>query len=536
MGNTESQYSNNSQNLRNNRRPPKNNHQQPRKQNPMYKQRNTMQQQQQQYMQQPYMQQQQQPYMQQQQQPYMQQQPQPQQPYMQKQRQPQQPYMQKQRQQQQPYMQKQRQQQQPYMQQQPQQQPYMQQPQQQPYMQQPQQPQQPYMQQQVQQQPQQPYMQQQVQQQQPYMVGRTPNLAQQQDEFLQNQYHQVHERNNRQLTRQFEYGNINIMNINDKIKGFEDDQKKRQEEFDREQNIRRNLFEKEIKIFEKSRDDPYQILGLNPNNITMSKVKKAYKIRAQRNHPDRGGNPEIFKKITQSYCYLTNKYGYKEEMNRKINQDVVNKDYDDKLIDGYENVHIDKDNFNINKFNDIFEKYRLDSAYDQGYDDIMSNDPRTDEQVDVNKSIFNNKSFNIDVFNQTFADDNTNDELIVYQEPEALQSLGGAYQELGQTKVKDFGKSEGNMLFTDYKKAYNGENKFINPDNVKYKEYKNLNELKAERSNISHKLSSKDERLLNERKRREEEIERKRQERVKVQDDKYLEQFDKINKLFIKDY
>jgi hypothetical protein len=560
MGNTESHPQNlhngrkSSNNFKNTQHPPQSHqpsHQQSRKQ----PHQQPHQQQHQQQHQPSHQQQHQQPH-QQQRQPSRQQQRQP--SHKQYMKQPQQQYMKQQQQQyvQQPQQQYVLQPQQQYVHpqqqyQQPQQQQYVQPPQQQ-YVLQPQQqyvhPQQQYQQPQQQQyvQPQQQlYVQQQQQQyvqqpqqqyvQQQQYIGE-PSLAQQQQIILQNQYQHIQEVNNKQLTRQFEFSGIDILNVNDKIKGFEENQRQRQEEFEQEQEMRRKLFEKEIKIFEQSRDDPYKILGLDANNISIDKIKKAYKIKAQRNHPDRGGNPEVFKKITQSYCYLTSKYGQADEMNKKIKQEVVNKKYDNKLLDGYENVHISKDNFNINKFNDIFEKFKMDNSYDDGYGDIMTNDPRTDEEIDVDKSIFNNQSFNIDVFNQTFGNDNTNDELMVYQEPEALPSSGDSYQILGQSKISDFGKSDGNMKFTDYKRAYSNDNKFINPENVKYKQYKNVNELKAERSNITHKMSEQEERLLKERQRREEEMEQKRQKRVKKEDDKYLDQFEKINKLFIKDY
>ena len=117
-----------------------------------------------------------------------------------------------------------------------------------------------------------------------------------------------------------------------------------------------------------------------------------------------------------------------------------------------------------------------------------------------------------------------------------MPSSGSAYQELGQSKIKDFSNNDSNIQFTDYKKAYNNNNKFINPEKVKYKQYKNIKELKAERSNISHKLSKDDERLINERKRKQEEDEIQRLERIKNQDNKYLDHFDKINKLLVKDY
>jgi hypothetical protein len=385
--------------------------------------------------------------------------------------------------------------------------------------------------------------QQQYQPQQPQYVQQQPQQPQQQirqppiqstQQYVNNQVEHLQQRQNQQLTRQFDFGNLNILNVNDKIKDFEDEQERRQREFEEEQQQRRKLFDKEITMFERGQDDPYKILGLHPNNISTQQIKKAYRINAQRHHPDKGGNPAIFKKVTQSYCYLMNKHGQDDEIKYKTTRDVTQQTYEpDSITKGYQSVHVSKDNFNVNQFNEIFEKHRLDdNPYSSGYGDMMTKDPRTDESVDVGRSIFDNDQFNIDIFNDTFKDESKDDELIVYQEPEALPSTTGDYQELGQSNITDFGKSS---QFTDYKRAYSKDNRFIDPDKVEYKQYKNVGELKAARANVSHQMSAEDERRLREKERREQEAEEMRQRRVAEQDNKYLEHFEKLNQIFLKD-
>ena len=390
-----------------------------------------------------------------------------------------------------------------------------------------------YQQQQPQYQPQQYQHQQQYQSQQPQQQIRQPPIQSTQ-QYVNNQVEHLQQRQNQQLTRQFDFGNLNILNVNDKIKDFEDEQERRQREFEEEQQQRRQLFDKEITMFERGQDDPYKILGLHPNHVSTQQIKKAYRINAQRHHPDKGGNPAIFKKVTQSYCYLMNKHGQDDEIKYKTTRDVTQQTYEpDSITKGYQSVHVCKDNFNVNQFNEIFEKHRLDdNPYSSGYGDMMTKDPRTDESVNVGRSIFDNDQFNIDIFNDTFKDESKDDELIVYQEPEALPSTTGDYQELGQSNITDFGKSS---QFTDYKRAYSKENRFIDPDKVEYKQYKNVGELKAARANVSHKMSAEDERRLREKERREQEAEEMRQRRVAEQDNKYLEHFEKLNQIFLKD-
>ena len=50
----------------------------------------------------------------------------------------------------------------------------------------------------------------------------------------------------------------------------------------------------------------HDILGVKPG-ATEDEVKKAYRKKAIETHPDKGGNEEDFKKITEAYEILTGK-------------------------------------------------------------------------------------------------------------------------------------------------------------------------------------------------------------------------------------
>lgn len=56
-----------------------------------------------------------------------------------------------------------------------------------------------------------------------------------------------------------------------------------------------------------SGDDPYTTLGV-PTNATLQDIKKAYKKLAVKHHPDKGGDPESFKKIDGAYKELKKKF------------------------------------------------------------------------------------------------------------------------------------------------------------------------------------------------------------------------------------
>jgi DnaJ-class molecular chaperone len=51
--------------------------------------------------------------------------------------------------------------------------------------------------------------------------------------------------------------------------------------------------------------NPYEVLGLAPNT-PLDEVKKAYRKLAMQHHPDKGGNAEKFKEISQAYDDIIN--------------------------------------------------------------------------------------------------------------------------------------------------------------------------------------------------------------------------------------
>lgn len=50
--------------------------------------------------------------------------------------------------------------------------------------------------------------------------------------------------------------------------------------------------------------NPYDILGVD-RYCSIDEIKAQYRILAHRHHPDKGGDPEIFKQINQAYDILT---------------------------------------------------------------------------------------------------------------------------------------------------------------------------------------------------------------------------------------
>jgi len=66
----------------------------------------------------------------------------------------------------------------------------------------------------------------------------------------------------------------------------------------------------------------YDLLGI-PKNADEKTIKKAFRKKAMKNHPDRGGDPEKFKEISKAYEILSNKE--KRELYDKYGEEGVEK-------------------------------------------------------------------------------------------------------------------------------------------------------------------------------------------------------------------
>jgi len=333
---------------------------------------------------------------------------------------------------------------------------------------------------------------------------------------------------------------FNPNNFNDQIKDykdsiedernvFEENIKKQKNEFYEYQNKKKNLLEKKIKEFEENYD-PWDILGLEYGNYNIQDIKKAYKKCALKYHPDKAGKKyeNLFNIVNQSYIYLLQKAEENNEFEYKTKQDVTKREYEE-YNDGMVNMHIDKDNFNINKFNEIFEKFRVNDENDDGYGDLLKND------TSENQPFFNTKVSN-QIFNEHFSKikEKQSNALIEYDEPQSLNAAGTlTVGELGQDLSGGFGSSQDNLGYTDIKQAYYEDNLLINPDKVKIKNYKNVDEYENERARLSYKPDEQEKmkyiQIENKKKRRE----NARIQLLKEKDINISNNYNKINKKLI---
>ena len=306
-----------------------------------------------------------------------------------------------------------------------------------------------------------------------------------------------------------------------------------------DQDNKRQHFFNEIDEIEQLKYNPLQILGLSEDtHYTVLDIKKAYKNLALRYHPDKGGSEEVFKILTKAYIYLLKRtegdnYVEKNFMDLKNNFDrepppnnMSSNSYDD---------------FNVKNFNKVFEENRLeDDDRDFGYGDWKTTD--TSEEP---KKIFNQK-FTTDIFNQVFNElkqtNSTKQDVIVYEEPQILTTSNKfAFSEVDYKKTDDYSKEydiqDGNsrqgIYYMDYKRAYT-ETTLINPEVVKHRpEYKNIEDAQVMRDKQDFTMTAEERAYIEEKKRKEDEFEAQRLDRLRKRDDQLERHNSQVNRLLL---
>jgi len=315
-------------------------------------------------------------------------------------------------------------------------------------------------------------------------------------------------------------------------------EKKRRDKFRLDQDQRRNEFKTKIKEFNNTSTNPYKLFKLN-KNFNLQDLKDAYKKLAVITHPDRpNGSKAKFQLVTKCYLSLQEDLKKRETDKQYFKLKDESRDYIEvQRSDGYKNIDMKNEDFDVNRFNQIYNENKLDNPYDMGYDEwIKNNEYDTD---DIPKSEIFSDKFNLDLFNSVFKDKSKKEskQIVHYNEPKAMESCNNMiHSQIGIDNLSNFGKDniKGNELnYTDYKLAYT-KTHLIDPTNTNVKTYNSVNELKRDRSNISFIASDKDIQKREKYKQYEEAMEAERQRRIKIQDDLASQQYNKIHQIMLK--
>ena len=302
-------------------------------------------------------------------------------------------------------------------------------------------------------------------------------------------------------------------------------------------NISKNKYNKEefINEFNKLHNDmyfnPYEILNIE-KTYTIEILKKKYKEQALIYHPDReNGDINKFKDITKSYLYLLKKY--KENIPDKQIYDLK-KDFNNYVDDmkDQKNILMDNDNFDIKSFHKIFDEYNI-KENDDGYGNFMKNGVIEEKEEDT--YIFSD-NFNVEIFNKIFNQKIKKlpkNEVQIYKEPETLFQSNSGYVELGEDKVTDYSSLPGfnkKLNYTDCKIAYSEPIEL--EDNIEV--FDSLEELKTKREDLSYKMDNKTENSYNLYLNSLSNNEEQRLNKIKRDDIRNYQQYDRINKKLLK--
>ena len=297
-------------------------------------------------------------------------------------------------------------------------------------------------------------------------------------------------------------------------------------------------FRRELDEFVEDGNDPYDILDL-PEEFTFEQVKRSYKKKALRAHPDKGGSEVEFARITKAYLFI------KEEFNKQTMQKQsyeLKRDYESEMevMPKMKNRDLSGERFDSKKFNKIYEDYRMEDVNDEGYGSWMVERSDAREDIDI-KNVFGDR-YNKEVFNTAFETqevDAQHMQLMKVAEPAPMAiSNRLKFTELGGGRPDDFTKSTninttGGLGFYDYKTAHT-QSKLVDTRNVKArKKYKSVDDYERDRANQNFDETEEE---IEYRKRQaylKKKKERERRKRLSKHDRLAEKHFKKVNRLML---
>jgi len=284
--------------------------------------------------------------------------------------------------------------------------------------------------------------------------------------------------------------------------------------------------------------DPYKILGI-PKQFDEALLKKAYLKKAMKAHPDRGGSKDEFQKVSIAYTVLRKKLKEQSEIHHHHELRDNSKSYIGTQQGGGENISFDKDNFDSEVFNKIYEENRVEESFDSGYGSWM----QKTESIESSQTKMFQGNFNKDMFNHEFEkykqqqQQKHGSDVVQYQEPQERMSMSNqdSLVTLGQGKVSNFSGETGNLGFTDYKAAFTTDSVLIDTACVSLDDRSNsIKGVERERSNITYELSSEDQQRAAYQEAHQRKEERARIQRLQVYDQKSEDTYHKVHKLLLR--
>lgn len=307
-------------------------------------------------------------------------------------------------------------------------------------------------------------------------------------------------------------------------------QKQEQEErIKKEHKRKKEEYESKLLSLEEDSIDAYKVLEL-PKTATLNQARQAFKRKARIYHPDKfNGNDTQFKKIVKAFTKLVEEFK-KKEADKQFNvlKDESRRDLENQRNNAKKNrINMDGRNFNQKLFNKVFDDNRMYTPNDEGYGKWATENEFETDKIEKTNSNFTLNSFN-DNFQNYKQKKQNKQQIIKFQQPEALSSCKTNYQELGQGNVSDFSDKN----YTDYKKAHT-ETTLIDIDSITHKEYRSVDELKRERGKKMY-LTKEEIEQIEMNKMLEKQRDLERTQRLQNQDNLAFKQFERVNQMFLR--
>jgi len=299
-----------------------------------------------------------------------------------------------------------------------------------------------------------------------------------------------------------------------------------------------HTFTNHIPSIKNGEPDPYELFGIS-KNFTWDELKKAYYRIAMMVHPDKGGSEPLFNFVTDSFKKLATEYQSREsnkphhvlrkESERYHKSHDLQRQQPNPIMNPPENTSIPGDETFMDRFNRLFEEHRIDDDTTRGYGNMMEPSSKNREDINIPK-VF--KKFSNEAFHAEFNKLPSKDKIVKYKEPEAMVITKNiAYTEIGK-ESDNFTHMDPNakngLFYTDYMEAH-ANTRLIDPNTVKRKEFRTVEEYDAYRSKKTQRgITEKERRFQEKEKERLENAELERLERVKRQDELSASQHNKI--------
>jgi curved DNA-binding protein CbpA len=239
--------------------------------------------------------------------------------------------------------------------------------------------------------------------------------------------------------------------------------------------------------------DPYEILEVD-YDASLNTIRQAFKKLVLKHHPDRGGNPQNFHIIKGAYAYIFKELKKQESLQQREEQtyNEYEEQRNNQIVEDKQEIEteekfqpiVSSKNFNVDNFNNLYSRYRVESITDHGYGTTMMGKAQARLKDDA---LRNNK---VQEFGKR--------ELIIYEEPQSMMSTHN-FDNLGGDKPSDYtsgfniNDTKKKISFTDYMRAHSEcEQISSSTANVRNTDFKSVDDLIQTRGNISREMSKED--------------------------------------------